>query len=624
MFCVEFLCVVLPLFGAALGYLFRHNRIISHVLACCFIGQSAVLSWYIFFTATHGYSVDIAPWFDVGGVSVNWSIYVDRLTTVMMIVVTTVSFIVHLYSVGYMDHDKGAARFLSYLSLFTFFMMALITSGNFMQLFFGWEGVGLCSYLLIGFWFHRDSATKAALKAFIVNRVGDLFFLCGILVVFYAFHSLSFDEIFAKISDGMDAGIIQVLGFRIHAVDLACILLFLGCMGKSAQLGLHVWLPDAMEGPTPASALIHAATMVTAGVFLVARNSFMLELSPIAREVILMVGLMTCLFAACVAVVQDDIKKIVAYSTCSQLGYMFVACGTSNYHLAIFHLLTHAFFKSLLFLLAGNVIHANHGEQRIECMSNNCWRDIPFTYVLMWIGSLALMGVFPFAGYYSKDLIIESSYGNTVGFVITNLVACLTSVYSCRLMMRVFHNSDTDRISSIHEAGKIMLLPLLVLAVGAVFSGMVFKNFVGITGEKFWLHSIDVHEHHIVISKVMELMPMFMGVAGMVSYYLYHSGKLRNFAPSMFVHVLKNKFYFDEVYVAVFVVPMQRVSGLVWRFADQKVIDYFILGGITGAVGTCAKHSVKVQNGRVVWYTLVMLLGVVTAALIVVYGFKTR
>ena len=621
---VEFLCVALPLFGAAFGYLLRFRRSLSHTLACVCIGNSALLSWYLFFTFGEGYSTDLFSWFEVGGISVNWSLHVDMLTAVMMVVVTTVSLVVHIYSVGYMHDDRGAVRFLSYLSLFTFFMMVLITSGNFMQLFFGWEGVGLCSYLLIGFWFYKDSATRSAMKAFVVNRVGDLFFICGIFAIFFAFHTLNFGEIAEKIAGGWKPGTIEILGAHIRVMDLACILLFLGCMGKSAQIGLHVWLPDAMEGPTPASALIHAATMVTAGVFLIARSSFIFELSLIAREVILVVGLATCLFAAVVAIIQDDIKKIVAYSTCSQLGYMFVACGTANYHLAIFHLLTHAFFKSLLFLLAGNVIHSNGGEQRIWCMSKNCWKDIPFTYGLMWIGSLALMGVFPFAGYYSKDLIIESSHGHMVGFVITNLVACLTSIYSCRLMIRVFHNSDSRRVTSIHESGKIMLLPLLPLTVGAIFSGMVFQNILGIAKGEFWVNSLVVHAHSEEVSSIVKAMPAAMGLEGIFLFFLCHVVKIRRCVPGVVYSIIKNKFYFDEAYNLIFVLPMRKVAGLLWCVVDQKLIDYFILGGITKTVGAFAKHSVKIQSGRVVGYAFVMLLGVVAAALFVVYGIEAR
>ena len=616
--------MVLPLLGAISGYLLKSRRCLSHVLACVCTGKSAILSWYLFLTLKEGYCIDIAPWFEVGGISVNWSIYIDKLTTVMMIVITTISLVVHIYSVGYMHEDKGAVRFISYLSIFTFFMMVLVTSGNFMQLFFGWEGVGLCSYLLIGFWFHKDSATKSAMKAFVVNRVGDLFFICGIFAVFLAFHSLNFSEILEKIASGWELGTIEILGLSVHVQDLACILLFLGCMGKSAQIGLHVWLPDAMEGPTPASALIHAATMVTAGVFLIARSSSIVELSLVAREVILVVGLATCLFAAIVAIAQDDIKKIVAYSTCSQLGYMFVACGTSNYHLAIFHLLTHAFFKSLLFLLAGNVIHSNGGEQRIGYMSRNCWKDIPFTYGLMWIGSLALMGVFPLAGYYSKDLIIESSYGHMVGFVITNLVACLTSVYSCRLMIRVFHNSNSKRMSSIHESGKIMLLPLVLLAVGAIFSGMVFKNFFGIAEGEFWTGSLPVHAHDKEISSVVKTMPVAMGLEGVFLFFCYCVLKIRHCVPGVVHDAIKNKFYFDEVYSRVLVSPMRKTAELLWCFVDQKLIDYFILGGITRMVRAFANHGVRIQNGRVVGYAFVMLLGVVAAALFVVYGIETR
>ncbi|WP_081440534.1 NADH-quinone oxidoreductase subunit L [Anaplasma centrale] len=627
MFSVEFLCVTLPLIGAIIGQAMGRSRLLSSGMISACVFCSAVLSWYLFLTLQQRYSIEVMPWFHIGNMAVQWSICIDKLSAVMLVVVTTVSLMVHFYSIGYMSSDGGGVRFLAYLSIFTFFMMVLVTSGNFVQLFFGWEGVGLCSYLLIGFWFKKDAANRSAMKAFVVNRVGDLFFLCGMLAIFYVFRSLSFDEIFEQISNGAGFGVINVFGYQIQVVSIACILLFLGCMGKSAQLGLHTWLPDAMEGPTPASALIHAATMVTAGVFLVARCSPIFELSQAARDVVLTVGLATCLIAALVAIVQEDIKKIVAYSTCSQLGYMFVACGTSNYHLAIFHLATHALFKSLLFLAAGNVIHSNAGEQRITHMSRRCWRDIPLTYTLMWIGSLALMGVFPFAGFYSKELIIESSIVSNVGFAVTNLVACLTSVYSCRLMLKVFHNSSTERVASIHESSSIMLLPLFVLAIGAVFSGIWLKNFWGITGSEFWDGSLAVHPHE-GIGQLLSFLPAALGIAGALLYLVYHSRLCVIALPDKLVGpvcgLLKNKFYFDELYDLTLVRPMGRIATTFRVVADQKVIDYFLLGGITGAVGTCARYSVKVQSGRAFDYALVMLSGVAATALLVIYSFGIR
>ena len=620
----EFLCVLCPIFGAIFGYMLRRNAQLSRVLICLCVAVSSVISWKIFFAFEQNYCINVVPWIKIGELSVDWSIYIDKLTAVMMIVVTTVSFVVHLYSTGYMAHDNGEIRFLSYLSMFTFFMLVLVTSRNIMQLFVGWEGVGLCSYLLIGFWFHKDSANKSAMKAFIVNRVGDLFFLLGILLLLHIFHTVNFDEIFRVIEGGLALESYSILGLHVTLLDLACIMLFFGCMGKSAQLGLHVWLPDAMEGPTPASALIHAATMVTAGVFLIARSSPIFELSAIARDIVFAVGVATCVAAAAIATVQSDIKKIIAYSTSSQLGYMFMACGVSSYNLAIFHLLTHAFFKSMLFLLAGNVIHSNNGEQRITHMSKNCWLDTPYTYGLMWVGSLALMGVFPLAGHYSKDLIIESSYENIVGFVLANLSASFTAFYSCRLMMEVFHNSSSERISSIHESKKMMLVPLLVLLIGTVFSGMWGKGMLKITEQEFWVGSMKVHEMHEEISAILEHMPSIMVVLGSGAYLLHRRYGLRNFVPNMLIFLLEKKLYFDEVYNYIFVVQMRKIATIFWTIVEQKVIDCWVLGGITRAICMCSEGSVIIQNGKVERYALFTLVGAVTVVLIVVYGLKVQ
>ncbi|WP_395877324.1 NADH-quinone oxidoreductase subunit L [Ehrlichia muris] len=614
---VELLCVLLPLIGSIFGNMIN-NRLISQLVTTSLVVCASLLSWYLFFDFKDSYVITLFPWIELYKLKINWSLYIDSLSMIMLIIVNTVSAVVHLYSIGYMSHDIGVSRFLSYVSLFTFFMLILVTSDNFVQLFFGWEGVGLCSYLLIGFWFDKASATKAAIKAFIMNRIGDFFFILGIISVFWVFGSLEFSKVFNMLDSTYVEGAINFFGYPVPYLDVICLLLFIGCMGKSAQIGLHTWLPDAMEGPTPASALIHAATMVTAGVFLVVRCSPLFELSVMARNVVLIIGTCTCLFAATVAIVQSDIKKIIAYSTCSQLGYMFIACGLSAYSVAVFHLMTHAFFKALLFLCAGNIIHSIH-EQDIHkiCIS---WRQLPFTYVLTWIGSLALAGIFPFAGFYSKDLIIESSYHtSTIAFIICNLVAFLTAFYSWRLIILVFHGINS-RNGPIHESGKIMLLPLLVLAIGSIFSGMWGQNLLLINDAAFWKGSIQIHEH-VEVGLFVKMLPLFLSILGIVCAYLkYFCNYSSNLHFNRLFKFLYNKWYFDELYNLVFIIPIKFIANFFSRVIDKKIIDYFGLGGITKIVNSCSKGSVKIQTGFVFDYAFIMLLGLISIIMWLIYN----
>ena len=473
----------------------------SEILTSVFVSISAFLSIFVLYQVIvnqYEENIVIATWINSGSLDVNWSMLIDPLSAVMLVVVTSVSSLVHIYSIGYMSHDPHKPRFMAYLSLFTFAMLMLVTADNFIQLFFGWEGVGLCSYFLIGFWFKKESANAAAIKAFVVNRVGDFGFALGIFLIFYLLGTVNYSEVFQQVPTVIDKNLL-FLGFEIKAIDLICLLLFIGAMGKSAQILLHTWLPDAMEGPTPVSALIHAATMVTAGVFLVVRCSPIFEYSPLILNLVTIVGMTTAFFAATVALVQTDIKKIIAYSTCSQLGYMFFAAGVGAYNVAMFHLFTHAFFKALLFLGSGSVIHAFKDEQNINNMGG-VWKKLPYTYVLMIIGTLALTG-FPFlSGFYSKDAIIEFAYlkGNTTGYYAAGIgifTAFLTSIYSWRLIFKTFHgkynNKDID-IKETHDSPLVMLLPLVILAIGAIFAGYLFKDlFVGHGVDNyFWANSI--------------------------------------------------------------------------------------------------------------------------------------
>jgi NADH-quinone oxidoreductase subunit L len=549
---------------------------------------------------------------------------IDPLSAVMLVVVTLVSSLVHIYSIGYMSHDPHKPRFMAYLSLFTFAMLMLVTSDNFIQLFFGWEGVGLCSYFLIGFWFKKESANAAAIKAFVVNRVGDFGFALGIFLIFYLFGTVNYSEVFQQIPTVVDKNL-MFLGFEVKAIDLACLLLFIGAMGKSAQILLHTWLPDAMEGPTPVSALIHAATMVTAGVFLVVRCSPIYEYSPLILNLITIVGMSTAFFAATVALVQTDIKKIIAYSTCSQLGYMFFAAGVGAYNVAMFHLFTHAFFKALLFLGSGSVIHAFKDEQDINNMGG-IWKKLPYTYALMIIGTLALTG-FPFlSGFYSKDAIIEFAYlkGNTVGYYAAGIgifTAFLTSIYSWRLIFKTFHGDYNNKkidISETHESPLVMMVPLVILAIGAIFAGFLFKDlFIGHGEENyFWSDSIKflkpLSTDHPPLWFLL-LTPCLVLLSIPMSYYLFVKNKA---LPNTIAEInrplykfLINKWYFDELYETIFIKPSKKLGLFLWKFCDGKIIDGFGPDGISSFIKKCSIKANKFQSGFIYQYAFVMLLG---------------
>ena len=549
---------------------------------------------------------------------------IDPLSAVMLVVVTSVSSLVHIYSIGYMSHDPHKPRFMAYLSLFTFAMLMLVTSDNFIQLFFGWEGVGLCSYFLIGFWFKKESANAAAIKAFVVNRVGDFGFALGIFLIFYLFGTVNYSEVFQQIPTVIDKNL-SFLGFEVKAIDLICLLLFIGAMGKSAQILLHTWLPDAMEGPTPVSALIHAATMVTAGVFLVVRCSPIYEYSPLILNVVTIVGMTTAFFAATVALVQTDIKKIIAYSTCSQLGYMFFAAGVGAYNVAMFHLFTHAFFKALLFLGSGSVIHAFKDEQDINNMGG-VWKKLPYTYALMIIGTLALTG-FPFlSGFYSKDAIIEFAYlkGNTTGYYAAGIgifTAFLTSIYSWRLIFKTFHGSYNNKdvkIEETHESPLVMLIPLVLLSIGAIFAGFLFKDlFIGHGGENlFWAQSIKFLEplstEHPPTWFLL-LTPCLVLLSIPIAYYLFVKNKeLPNAIVNMnrpLYKFLVNKWYFDELYEVIFINPSKKLGMFFWKFCDGKLIDGFGPDGISSFIKKCSIKANKFQSGFIYQYAFIMLLG---------------
>ena len=599
----------------------------SEIVTSLFVSISALLSIILFYQViVNGYenNVVVATWINSGTLDVNWSIKVDALSSVMLVVVTLVSALVHIYSIGYMSHDPHKPRFMAYLSLFTFSMLTLVTSDNFLQLFFGWEGVGLCSYFLIGFWFKKETANAAAIKAFVVNRVGDFGFALGIFLIFYLFGTVNYVEVFNQIPQIVEKKLL-FLGMNVGAIDLICILLFIGAMGKSAQIFLHTWLPDAMEGPTPVSALIHAATMVTAGVFLVVRCSPIFEYSPLTLNIITIVGMTTAFFAATVALVQTDIKKIIAYSTCSQLGYMFFAAGVGAYNVAMFHLFTHAFFKALLFLGSGSVIHSFKDEQDINQMGG-VYKKLPYTYIFMIIGTLALTG-FPFlSGFYSKDAIIEFAYlkGNTTGYYAAGvgiLTAVLTSIYSWRLIFKTFHgdyNNKKTNINEMHESPLVMLLPLFVLAIGAIFAGFLFKDlFIGNSGgNSFWGDSIKflnpLSMEHPPLWFLLTT-PVLVLSSIPIAYYLFVKDKdipnriaqsnkpLHNF--------LINKWYFDELYDVLFIKFSKNLGIFFWKVVDVKIIDKFGPDGVSSLINRLSLKASKFQSGFIYQYAFMILLG---------------
>ncbi len=625
----EYLIIFLPLLASIISgffgkFLGSRN---SEILTSLFVSISSIFSFLIFYKVfNEGYTnnLEILTWINSGSFNVNWSIKIDALSSVMLVVVTLVSSIVHIYSIGYMSHDQHKQRFMAYLSLFTFSMLMLVTSDNFLQLFFGWEGVGLCSYFLIGFWFKKESANKAAIKAFVVNRVGDFGFALGIFLIFYLFGTVKYVEVFELIPKSLDTNL-TFLGLSFNAINLICILLFIGAMGKSAQIFLHTWLPDAMEGPTPVSALIHAATMVTAGVFLVVRCSPIYEYSPLALNIITIVGMSTAFFAATVALAQDDIKKIIAYSTCSQLGYMFFAAGVGAYNVAMFHLFTHAFFKALLFLGSGSVIHSFKDEQNINLMGG-VWKKLPYTWVLMIIGTLALTGFPLLSGFYSKDAIIEFAYlrGNTAGYFAAGIgvfTALLTSIYSWRLMFKTFHgeyNNKKLNISSMHESPMVMIIPLTILAIGAIFSGFLFKDlFIGIeSSSNFWKNSIfflePLSQDHPP-SWFILLTPTLVILTLPVAYYIFVKNTKITYeivnGNLPLYNFLKNKWYFDELYDYLFVNPSKKIGLYFWKKIDLRFIDRFGPDGISNLIKNISSLTVKFQNGFIYHYAFIMLLG---------------
>jgi NADH-quinone oxidoreductase subunit L len=625
--------VFLPLLGAIVAGLFGRlmgDRASQWVTTAPLL-LAAVLSCIAFGRVIAGgapVDVQVMRWIVSGTFESNWTLRFDALATVMCVVVTVVSGMVHVYSWGYMAHDKSIPRFFSYLSLFTFFMLMLVTADNFLQMFFGWEGVGLASYLLIGFWYDRPSANAAAIKAFLVNRVGDFGFALGILGTFLAFNAVSFDTVFADVP-AMAGKSFAFLGFEADIMTTLCLLLFIGAMGKSAQLGLHTWLPDAMEGPTPVSALIHAATMVTAGVFMVVRLSPMFEASETALTVVTVVGATTAIFAASVGLVQNDIKRVIAYSTCSQLGYMFFAAGVSAYSAAIFHLTTHAFFKALLFLGAGSVIHAMSGEQDMRKMGG-IWRKIPLTYAYMWIGSLALGGLPFFAGYFSKDLIIESAFAAKTGvgqyaFWLGVLAAALTAFYSWRLLFLTFHGdsrADHDVLHHVHESPLSMTVPMGVLAAGAVFSGVALAGlFTGEDSAAFWGKSIFVAANHTALADAHHVpgwvkgLPIAVAVGGILAAWQFYIRR-PGLAPALAaefpeVHTfLYNKWYFDEAYDWLFVRSAKAIGRGLWLGGDGRVIDGFGPNGIAAVTIDFARRAARLQTGYLYHYAFAMLIGV--------------
>ena len=617
--------IIVGLLGRTLG-----DRL-SQLITCGAVLVAALLSVLVFKDVAldhHTSTVTLLNWIDTGPLTVDWAIRLDTLTAVMLIVVTGVSAMVHVYSIGYMSHDHSIPRFMAYLSLFTFAMLMLVTADNFVQMFFGWEGVGLASYLLIGFWYDRPSANSAAIKAFVVNRVGDFGFSLGIFATFFMFGTLQFDQVFAA-APGAVGKTFEFLGYQVDALTCTSLLLFVGAMGKSAQLGLHTWLPDAMEGPTPVSALIHAATMVTAGVFMLCRLSPMLEYSQTALNVVVIVGGTTAIFAASVGMAQNDIKRVIAYSTCSQLGYMFFAAGVSAYPAAMFHLATHASFKALLFLGAGSVIHAMSGEQDMRKMGG-LWKLIPVTYGLMWIGNLALAGIPPFAGFYSKDTILDAAWAadTAVGhyaYWLGILAAFLTSFYSWRLLFMTFHGksrADHHTLEHVHESPAVMVVPLVVLAIGAVFAGWLgVEHFVGEGQAEFWGKSILILDSHPALATheeipwLMSHMALIVGVAGIALAWVFYvampslPGTFANAFRTLYQACL-NKWYFDEIYDFLIVKPSMLLGWGLWKGGDGMIIDGLGPDGVAAVTRGLSRRASRLQTGYVYHYAFAMLIGV--------------
>ena len=615
---------------------------ITELITTTMLMISMILSWIAFVQVVffhHDARVPVFTWIASGNLHVEWSLRIDTLTAVMLVVVTSVSGFVHLYSIGYMAEDPYRPRFFGYLSMFTFAMLMLVTADNLVQLFFGWEGVGLASYLLIGFWYHKPEANAAAIKAFVVNRVGDFGFALGIFALFMMAGAVDLDTVFAQ-APALVGRTLPLFAWHIDALTLICLLLFMGAMGKSAQFLLHTWLPDAMEGPTPVSALIHAATMVTAGVFMVARLSPLFELAPHAQDFVIFIGATTAVFAATIGLVQNDIKRVIAYSTCSQLGYMFVAMGVGAYSVGMFHLFTHAFFKGLLFLGAGSVITAMHHEQDMRHMGGLKDR-IPFTYITMIVGTLALTGFPLTAGWYSKDAIIEAAFVShspmaLYGYICTVGAALLTSFYSWRLIFKTFHGEPHDRQHwrDAHESPMVMLIPLGFLAFGSMFAGLVFKDiFVGHDVESFFGSSLFFAKSNTVLEE-MHHVPLEIGVLPIVMMALgflaaWHFYIRRPDIPvelagqhEVLYKFLLNKWYFDEIYDALLVEPTKKLGRLLWKGGDGWLIDGFGPDGVSARVLDVTRNVVRLQSGYLYHYAFAMLIG--AAAFITWFMFAFR
>lgn len=657
---MEHLAVFTPLFAFIIAFFLGgqlgHKG--AQFVTCAGILIAAFAAVSLFFGVAMGdvpdYVQVLAPWVVSGDFVVSWALRIDTLSVIMINVITIVSACVHIYSLGYMSHDAARGRFMAYLSLFTFAMLMLVTADNLLQLFFGWEGVGLASYLLIGFWNHKHSANAAASKAFVVNRVGDFGLALGIFAIFVVFGSIQFDVIFAE-APAKAAEMFNLFGFEVHALTAIGLLLFIGAIGKSAQLGLHTWLPDAMEGPTPVSALIHAATMVTAGVFLIARMSPLYEYAPDALMVVTIVGGTTAFVAATIGLTQFDIKRVIAYSTMSQLGYMFFALGVSAYSAAMFHLVTHAFFKALLFLGAGSVIHAMSDEQDMRKMGG-IWKKIPWTYGLMWIGSLALAGIPFFAGYYSKDIVLEAAWADhtwfgTMAYWLGIAAALMTAFYSWRLLIMTFHG--TPRASKkvmdhVHESSPVMLAPLVVLAAGALFAGALFyQPFVGGHGDAhhaevqvedvhavephaggadhaevdFWDGSIKVLPTNDTVTAAhnvptwVKKMPLVVAVLGILLAYVMYMWKpalpalmARRF--SWLHRLFFNKWWFDELYDRLFVNTSKALGRIFWT-GDKQVVDRFGPDGTAALSSRIAKALGRFQSGFIFQYAFVMMIALI-------------
>jgi NADH-quinone oxidoreductase subunit L len=657
--------VLAPLVGAIIAGLFgrRIGDIPSQAVTTGLLFLACALAWTSFCGVVFGhwgaFTVELAPYIQVGAFKSDWAVRIDSLSAVMLVVVTTVSALVHLYSWGYMADDDGRPRFFAYLSLFTFAMLALVTAADFMQLFFGWEGVGLASYLLIGFWYKKPTASAAAIKAFVVNRIGDFGFALGIMTTFWMFGSVRFADIFPAVGAHAHQSW-NFIGHSWPALDLACVLLFVGAMGKSAQFLLHTWLPDAMEGPTPVSALIHAATMVTAGVYMVCLLSPMFEYAPVARQIVTVVGAITALFAATVGLAQNDIKRVIAYSTCSQLGYMFIAAGVGAYQGAMFHLFTHAFFKALLFLGAGSVIVGMHHEQDMRKMGGLA-RYMPFTYAVMLVGTIAITGLglpgldLGFAGFYSKDAIINAAFAAgqhsgpaMFGFVIAIFAAGLTSFYSWRLVFMTFHGhakwgvhapnehghddhhatdphaepDHGDHGHTPHESPLTMLVPLALLAIGAIFAGGLFvERFVGEGRAEFWRGAIftlannHVLDHSAGLPVWVVWAPLTVTAIGFIAaWYVYIAkeglGAALAARKGPLWTFLYNKWFFDEIYDAIFVRGAKALGDLFWQGGDVRVIDGLGPNGVAALSALIGRRAGKMQTGYVYHYAFVMLLGV--------------